>query len=496
MRMIVSIKFGSHLYGTSTPASDVDFKSVYIPAADDILLQRVKGSINTARRKAEKEKNLPGEVEEEAYSLQRYLGLVAEGQTVALDMFFAPEWSMTAPPAPEWREIVENRHRLLTRRSAAFVGYCRQQANKYGIKGSRVAAARAVLALLDRLVVENGTTAKLGSFEAEIIAAVEPIEHTSFLDIPAPGDKLVRHLEVCNRKLPFTASIKSARDIIQRLVDEYGQRALLAESQQGVDWKALSHAVRVGRQAVEFLQTGHVTFPLPYAEHILAIKLGGVEYQAVAAEIEDLLFRVEDEAARSPLPDAPDFAWIDDFVADVYRREVRAPYSALADRARLFATAAHGAVKQVRKYTGEAYITHPASVAAIVSSVPHTEEMLAAAWLHDVVEDTDVGLFQIEMEFGPAVARLVYWLTDRSRPEDGNRATRKALDRSHSAAAPPEAQTIKLADIIDNTETIEEHDPDFARVFRHEKERLLAVMDKGDPTLMARARAQIGLVES
>src|ERR1051326_295946 len=106
MRNIVSIEFGSHLYGTSTPASDLDFKAVYIPSARDILLQRVKGSIVNARQKAEKEKTLPGEVEEESYSLQRYLELVSEGQTVALDILFAPEWSMTEPPAQEWRELV------------------------------------------------------------------------------------------------------------------------------------------------------------------------------------------------------------------------------------------------------------------------------------------------------------------------------------------------------------------------------------------------------
>lgn len=72
MRKLVTIKFGSHLYGTSTPASDVDFKCVHIPDAADILLQRAKGSINSARAKAFKEKNTPGEVEEESYSLQKF----------------------------------------------------------------------------------------------------------------------------------------------------------------------------------------------------------------------------------------------------------------------------------------------------------------------------------------------------------------------------------------------------------------------------------------
>lgn len=322
MRIIVTIKFGSHLYGTVTPASDLDFKSVYIPDARDILLQRVKGAINKSRRKAEKEKNLPGEVEEESYSLQKYLALAAECQTVAMDVLFAPEWSMIEPPSDEWREVVANRHRFITRRATAFVGYCRQQANKYGIKGSRVAAARGVLGLLASLVEEHGSTPKLGDFEQAVCAAIAPIEHAVIVDIPLANGTMIRHLDVCNRKLPFTSSIKNARDIVQRLVDEYGARALQAESQQGVDWKALSHAVRVGTQAIELLRTGNITFPLPNAQHILEIKLGRLPYQTVAAEIEDLLVRVEAESAQSTLPDTPDYDWIDAFVARVHREEI------------------------------------------------------------------------------------------------------------------------------------------------------------------------------
>lgn len=484
MRRLVTIKFGSHLYGTSTPASDLDFKSVCVPSASDILLQRARGSTNQSRQKTEVEKNLPGEVEEESYSLQRYLGLAAEGQTVALDILFAPEWSMTEAPAPEWSELLKNRHRLMTRRSVAFVGYCRQQANKYGIKGSRVAAARACLTLLSDLTAQ-GATRKLGEFEDSIRSAI--VEHMAIVDITLGNGTVVRHWDVCGRKLPFTSSVKNARDIIQRLVDEYGTRTLQAESQQGVDWKALSHAVRVGTQAVEFLRTTHVTFPLPNASHILDIKMGRLLYQEVAREIEDLLVRVEAEALTSPLPEHPDYRWIDQFVSDVYSREV-AGTEGLVARARAFATAAHAAVRQVRKYTGEPYIVHPAAVAALVAGVPHTPEMLAAAWLHDVVEDTGVDISTIRGEFGTEVADLVVWLTDPSRPEDGNRGVRKAIDLQHSAAAPAAAQTIKLADLIDNTLTIEEHDPDFAHVFRHEKRHLLDFLTLGDSQLMRQAR--------
>jgi (p)ppGpp synthase/HD superfamily hydrolase len=165
----------------------------------------------------------------------------------------------------------------------------------------------------------------------------------------------------------------------------------------------------------------------------------------------------------------------------------------MVERARVFATAAHAAVAQLRKYTNEPYIVHPAEVASIVRSVPHTEAMVAAAWLHDVVEDTGVTLETVRAEFGDEVSTLVGWLTDVSRPDHGNRAARKAVDRAHSAAAPAEAQTVKLADLISNTRSILEHDEKFARTYLEEKRLLLEVMNKGDATLMAIARKNIGV---
>jgi (p)ppGpp synthase/HD superfamily hydrolase len=162
-------------------------------------------------------------------------------------------------------------------------------------------------------------------------------------------------------------------------------------------------------------------------------------------------------------------------------------------KAQVYAMAAHASVKQVRKYTGEPYIVHPAEVAKIVAGVPgSTPDMVAAAWLHDVVEDTGCTFTDIHMAFGIDIATLVGWLTDVSKPEDGNRAVRKAIDREHSAMAPAEAQTVKLADLISNSRSIVQHDPAFAKTYLEEKRLMLEVMTKGDPTLMAEARKYIG----
>lgn len=158
----------------------------------------------------------------------------------------------------------------------------------------------------------------------------------------------------------------------------------------------------------------------------------------------------------------------------------------LEQKAKEFATKAH--TGQVRKYSFEAYVNHPAAVVELVRSVPHTEAMLCAAWLHDVVEDTTVTIEEIESEFGSEIAVLVECLTDVSRASDGNRSVRKAIDREHTSRASAAAKTVKLADLIDNTESIFKHDPKFAKVFGAEKRLLLEVLTEGDATLFEKAK--------
>jgi len=105
----------------------------------------------------------------------------------------------------------------------------------------------------------------------------------------------------------------------------------------------------------------------------------------------------------------------------------------LIERAARFAAEAHAG--QRRKYTGEPYAEHPFRVAQMVAAVTADPCVVAAALLHDTVEDTPVSDSDIRRLFGDRVADLVAEVTDVSRPEDGNRKTRKALDRDHLARA-------------------------------------------------------------
>jgi (p)ppGpp synthase/HD superfamily hydrolase len=144
----------------------------------------------------------------------------------------------------------------------------------------------------------------------------------------------------------------------------------------------------------------------------------------------------------------------------------------LVTRARAFAVKAHGT--QMRKYEKVPYVTHLDRVVALLKEhgfdAPH---LLAAAYLHDTLEDTEASLQDMVAEFGAEVAELVYWLSDL---EKGTRQTRKRMSAWRLSRAPLEAKLIKLADLADNTPSIIQHDPDFAKVYLAEKELILSEM--------------------
>jgi guanosine-3',5'-bis(diphosphate) 3'-pyrophosphohydrolase len=165
-----------------------------------------------------------------------------------------------------------------------------------------------------------------------------------------------------------------------------------------------------------------------------------------------------------------------------------------------FADRAHG--EQKRKYTPERYIVHPVRVMQICEQYMHSLPVLAAALLHDVLEDTPVSKKEIEaflserMSHADAIrtVHLVVELTDvyiKANYPQWNRRKRKQQEVNRMAKTSAEAQTIKYADIIDNCREIVAHDPDFARVFLSECYKLLKEMKRGNPELYKLALEEV-----
>jgi myo-inositol-1(or 4)-monophosphatase len=124
--------------------------------------------------------------------------------------------------------------------------------------------------------------------------------------------------------------------------------------------------------------------------------------------------------------------------------------TALLDRAILFAVRAHAGTE--RRGKGFPYIVHPMEAVSIVATITPDQEMLAAAALHDTVEDTDVTIDTIRAEFGDRIATLVDLESD-DRPEESWRVRKQAaIDRL--AAAPRDAKIVAMGDKLSNMRAI------------------------------------------
>ena len=334
MKTLVKMVFGSQVYGTSTPKSDTDYKMVFVPTAEDILFQRAEKTILEGTNLGHS-KNTAKDVDIELFSIQKYMRLLLEGQTVALDMLFVPK-EYWIESTPEWEYIVSHREKFLHSKVLSFVGYCRTQANKYGIKGSRMNSIKTslqffkdVTSVKSEMRLEDTCERVINTKEGwdYLEHPLEIYDHIEMVECKGPNGKMLPHLEICNRKFGMREKIPNLVAVLEKIYNEYGARARKAEKNDGVDWKALMHAVRIKNQAIELLDTGNITFPRPEREHLLQIRSNDndegtifVPYADVAKEIEDGLDKIE--GMYSKLPEQPDHDFAKQIVMDMHLHEV------------------------------------------------------------------------------------------------------------------------------------------------------------------------------
>lgn len=149
----------------------------------------------------------------------------------------------------------------------------------------------------------------------------------------------------------------------------------------------------------------------------------------------------------------------------------------LVDRADAWAEAAHDG--QSRKGSGEPYVEHPRRVAAMVASLGVPKHVVAAALLHDVLEDTDLTYRDLDSEFGLPVAELVLELTDFYTPNrrpSWDRAMRKKAEAERYQSLSPHARLIKLCDVLDNAKDAQENLGEEAERYLEEKRRIVQVL--------------------
>lgn len=310
MKVLVNMKFGSHLYGLATENSDTDYKGIYLPSVDDLVFGAKNSIVKSTGGEG---KNSKDDVDTETVSLQKFIMDALSGQTYTIDMLHC-----TTPlsSSPEWEHIVENRKSFYTKDMKAYMGYVKQQAAKYGIKGSRLADIQEAIRSLENIYNYANPTLR------EVSGYLYVGEYAKFETIHNPKTNTSEEYYVVNnKKYQLTSTVGYVLERLQLMYDSYGERAKLAQKNEGVDWKAISHALRAGFQIKAIYEHGDFSYPLEETDLILAVKKGELPFRQVSDILEKLVEDIERLNMETSLPDKANSEFWKGWVKSLYKGE-------------------------------------------------------------------------------------------------------------------------------------------------------------------------------
>ncbi|MEM2159488.1 MAG: hypothetical protein QXN55_00885 [Candidatus Nitrosotenuis sp.] len=330
---LAEVVSGSHLFGTATPTSDRDFKVIYLPNLNRVLLER-RSQIEKRRPIGVKDED-PMPVDEAEYEfipLKMFAEHFFEGQTYAIETAFVianTDSDLSKFVNCYDARIVEFCNELindyLTADITKMIQYAMSQAELYGDRASRLNAVETVIKLIEKelnegLLDESNT---LGSIVDKLVDVKSEFIFITKIKDTKTGYNDMEALSVNNRTYALTTKVGHFLNVMRSLRDKYGKRVRKAQGDE-VDWKALSHAIRIAEEALDILTLGKISFPRESAKHLLEIKNGKVPFDRVKAEFEELNERVSNAQQITALPFKDEnlkkdfYEWLVDWIRTFY----------------------------------------------------------------------------------------------------------------------------------------------------------------------------------
>jgi len=283
MKVVYFSIVGSKLFGSDTPDSDTDYRGVFIPSVRSCITGKKEDKITFKTNKGH-DKNNSNDVDIQLWSIQYFLELLSKGDVNALDLLFShTNKDAVIIMTEKFRRVILSKDILFNMKDAvSYIGFSRQQAEKYGVKGKRYGKIKDICEYIVSLNLKGNT--RLGTIIPDIVDKFGefPLCFTTTMEDNMGRDALF--LEICGSLHQETISVKEFVRRIKPKHESYGNRAKLAETQDGEDYKALSHAIRCLRQVETLFSAGEITFPLPYAGYLRDIKLGLVSREEIEKE--------------------------------------------------------------------------------------------------------------------------------------------------------------------------------------------------------------------
>ena len=147
IKVIMKSVYGSHLYGTSTPTSDMDYKQIHMNPLDLILIGKDKGCFNQNTNNSGR--NTKDDVDFESKELRTFIHDCLSGVTYAQDLLFTPD-HLIMESSDLWKEIISLRHKLVTRNVTPFIGYAVSMSQKYSAKAVKYNELKKFIAILEQ----------------------------------------------------------------------------------------------------------------------------------------------------------------------------------------------------------------------------------------------------------------------------------------------------------------------------------------------------------
>lgn len=320
--------YGSHLYGLNNANSDEDWKGVFLPSKDELLLNNYPRTIKSSTGD-QHSKNGAGDEDLEYISLPRLVELGCRSDTMAIDMLHMPyiPHGLVNPRYKEiWDSLVENRTRFYSRNMSSLVGYLKHQAAnqaaKYGVKGSRMSSLKLAIEVLEIHIRESGSDSKLTNC-IDMMHLDDNCKLITIVNEKANPPHESQYYEVMGKKYQESNTLKYVYDALTKWYDSYGHRARLAEKNEGVDWKALSHALRAGYQVIDIFEQGDFEYPLRQNAYLQDVKEGKLDFKTnVQLELEVVTDRAMQLSQISTLPEEVDQKFWDDWLLAIYEEFV------------------------------------------------------------------------------------------------------------------------------------------------------------------------------
>ena len=307
--ILFETRTGSHLYGTTTPESDIDIKRIILPDLDSLLLGNAPKNVVIRRDNKLGEKNGPDDIDIEEIPIQVFAQDFLSGQTYALELAWAVKYNQAG-------QVVYNssfynfchflRKDFLTSNILAMVGFADNQAKLYSNKGKRLNVAIAVFELLSAFPEEDKILKHELAFNywAQKLEDKYPL-YFELNEYAITADK--QTLKPCTillgKTLPYTCTFKEVKKIVQVQIDKFGSRAGKA-ALSTADWKATAHAIRICGEGIDILSGKDLIFPLSlqYSNYLKDVIAGKFDIQDIRVLIEKEVDKLKQLSLESKLP--------------------------------------------------------------------------------------------------------------------------------------------------------------------------------------------------